>query len=240
MVLIGSEQAVETASAWLDGQPMMGAFGRGARRFGSAGLDWKEGLSPVREGWHTSSAVAFVAQSFPTVRMDHPDAPVLAVLAKLLRSLYLHREIREKGGAYGGFALYNPETGIFSLASYRDPQIARTLAVYQEAGNFLDSGAITFQDVKEAILQVCADIDRPDPPAIEARKAFMRDLVGLSDARREAFKRNLLHVTPDRVLEVGRKYFGRQTDRAVAVIADRKQLEEANKELPRPLKLNPI
>ena len=25
---------------------------------------------------------------------------------------YLHREIREKGGAYGGFALYNAEDGL--------------------------------------------------------------------------------------------------------------------------------
>ena len=29
---------------------------------------------------------------------EFPDAPALAVIAKMLRSLYLHREIREKGG----------------------------------------------------------------------------------------------------------------------------------------------
>ena len=53
------------------------------------------------EGWGTSSAVSFVASTFKTVPMAHEDAPALFVVSKLLRSMYLHREIREKGGAYG-------------------------------------------------------------------------------------------------------------------------------------------
>ncbi len=240
LALIGSKEAAGRAAAWIDGHRLMGAFGRGAMVLKPPGLPWKKDKAPVREGWHTSSAVAFVAESFPTVRMGHPDAPVLAVVAKLLRSLYLHREIREKGGAYGGFAVYNPETGIFSLGSYRDPQIARTLSVYREAGAFLNSGVITAQDIKEAILQVCSDIDRPDPPATEARKAFLRDLIGLTDGRREAFKRDLLAVSLDQVLDVAGRYFRQETDRAVAVIAARQHLEEANRQLSQPLVLHPI
>ncbi len=240
MAIIGGEEATARASAWIAGHRLMGAFGRGARKLKPSGLPWEKDQAPLREGWHTSSAVAFVAESFPTVPMGHPDAPVLAVVAKLLRSLYLHREIREKGGAYGGFALYNPETGIFSLGSYRDPQIARTLDVYRQAGAFLDSGVITAQDVKEAILQVCSDIDRPDPPAVEARKAFLRDLVGLGDDLREAFKRNLLAVSLSQVTEVAGRYFRPEMDTAVAVIAARQQLEAANKTMSQPLTLHPV
>jgi Zn-dependent M16 (insulinase) family peptidase len=71
----------------------------------------------LREGWSTSSAVSFVALTFVTVRMTHADAPALAVISKILRSMYLHREIREKGGAYGGFAIYSPEDGLFCFCS---------------------------------------------------------------------------------------------------------------------------
>ena len=91
-----------------------------------------------------------------------PDAPTLAVLSKILRSLYLHREIREKGGAYGGFALYNSENGLFSLASYRDPHIVQTLKVYAAAADFVQSAPINDADIHEAILQVCSEIDKPD------------------------------------------------------------------------------
>jgi len=184
------------------------------------------------EGWSTSSAVAFVAKTIPTVPLGHPQAPALAVLAKMLRSLYLHREIREKGGAYGGFALYNPENGLFSLASYRDPHIARTLDVFDGVGQFATEGKFTQDDIVEAVLQVCSEIDKPDPPGPAARKAFLRRVVGLNDDDRLAFKKALLQVTTDTVAEVAQIYFGQQApDPGIAVIAGAEQLEEANANL---------
>jgi len=93
-----------------------------------------------REGWGTSSAVSFVARTFETVRLEHDDAPALSVISKILRSLYLHREIREKGGAYGGFAIYNSENGLFYFGSYRDPHIVSTLKTYDDAQTFIKSG----------------------------------------------------------------------------------------------------
>ena len=110
----------------------------------------------------------------------------------MLRSLYLHREIREKGGAYGGFAVYSIEDGLFSLASYRDPQIVRTLDVFEGAADFLLSGKYGDEDVHEAVLQVCSEIDKPDPPGPAARKAFFRRVIGLDDEARLAFKQGLL------------------------------------------------
>ncbi len=186
----------------------------------------------IREGWGTSSQVSFVASARTTVRMDHPDAPVLAVLAKLLRSLYLHREIREKGGAYGGFALYNPEDAVFSFGSYRDPHILSTLAVYEKASHFLRAENYSDEDIKEAILQVCSEIDKPDPPGPAARKAFYRKLIGLSDEQRKGFKDRLLSVTRDRVATAGRHYFPEnQAEKNVAVISNESKLLSANDRL---------
>jgi Zn-dependent M16 (insulinase) family peptidase len=188
--------------------------------------------SPPREGWSTTSAVSFVARAFPAVRMGHPDAPALAVMARMLRSLYIHREIRERGGAYGGFALYNPEDGVFAFASYRDPHIVRTLSVYEGAEKFIREGDYDAEDVKESILQVCADIDRPDPPGQAARKAFYRRLIGLADEARKRFKEGLLGLTPDAIRATAEKYFGPdQTERAVAVVSGDDQLQAANGEL---------
>ena len=76
------------------------------------------------------------------------------VLAKLLRSGYLHREIREKGGAYGGMANYATVSGQFTLLSYRDPHLARTLGVYRDAVEWAAAGRFEAQEVKEAVLGV--------------------------------------------------------------------------------------
>jgi hypothetical protein len=195
----------------------------------------------VWEGWSTSSAVSFVAQAFETVRMEHPDAPALAVVGKFLRSLYLHREIREKGGAYGGFSLYNPEDGLFCLASYRDPHIVSTLDVFKNAAAFVLSDAYSDTDIDEAVLQVCSEIDKPDPPGPAARKAFYRKIIDLTDEARQQFKERLLKLNRRRVREAAMKYFDTSRDnQTVAVISGESQLEEANKKLDRPLTLHKI
>jgi len=174
--------------------------------------------------------------------MDHEDASALAVIAKMLRSLYLHREIREKGGAYGGFAIYNPENGLFSFGSYRDPHIVETLAVYDGVAGFVSAKGITDEDVKEATLQVCSEIDKPDPPGPTARKAFYRKMISLSDDARNRFKSGVLSLSKSRVQEVAEKYFHEGApDQAVAVISGEAQLQAANEKLKdRPLKLHAI
>jgi Zn-dependent M16 (insulinase) family peptidase len=192
----------------------------------------------IREGWSTASAVNFVAAAFPAVRMEHEDSAALAVIAKLLRSLYLHREIREKGGAYGGFALYNSEDGAFSLASYRDPHIVQTLEVFQGAAGFICGGNFSDTDVKEAILQVCSEIDKPDPPGPAARKAFFRKIIRLSDELREGFKQRLVALTRGEVRAAAERYFGGGLQHcSVAVIGSEESLREANTRLAEPLEI---
>ena len=186
------------------------------------------------EGWSTSTSVSFVAQSFKAVRMGHDDAPALAAISKLLRSLYLHREIREKGGAYGGFALYNAEEGIFSFASYRDPNIRRTLGVYKNACDYIKGGSYNDEDIKEAILQVCSEIDKPDTPGPASIKAFYREILGLTDEKRRQFKASLLGLNKKRIIEAAEKYFTSDgADKGTAVISSKEALEAANKNLSR-------
>ena len=197
---------------------------------------------PAREGWSTSSAVSFVAKTIRTVRMEHADSPALAVISKMLRSMYLHREIREKGGAYGGFALYSSETGLFNFASYRDPHILSTLDAFEGAAEFIVSGNYVGEDIKEAILQVCSEIDKPDPPGPAAKKAFYRRLVNLADDARRRFKERLLDLKHADIVAVGQKYFMPGNDeQGVAVISGEDQLKKANGNIAGPpLEINKI
>ena len=229
MALIGEEPAL--AEARSDAQSLFdGLKSEGNDGFKAPDIPLDGGI--IKEGWSTSSAVSFVALAFETVRMVHEDAAALAVISKILRSMYLHREIREKGGAYGGFALYSPEDGLFSFASYRDPHIVSTLKAFDNAAAFIRSGSFSEEDVKEAILQVCSEIDKPDPPGPAARKAYYRKIISLSDEMRTTFKRRLLSLTRSQVVRTAGKYFDEnQTRKAVAVISGEDKLEAANEKL---------
>ena len=113
------------------------------------------------------------------------------------------------------------------------------MRVYDGARNFIRSGNFSNEDIKEAVLQVCSEIDKPDPPGPAAKKAFFRKIVSLSDDMRERFKEKLLEMTRDQVLNAAEKYFaGAPDQQAVAVISNENKLNAANKELAQnPLKL---
>jgi len=242
MAFIGDGAALHKAARHITRAPFLSTLvQRPESILAQDGPPFHTASETIREGWSTASAVSFVAKAFQTVRMAHEDAPALSVVAKLLRSLYLHREIREKGGAYGAFALYNAETGVFNLCSYRDPHIVETLSAYERAAAFIRSGEYTDTDVKEAILQVCSEMDRPDPPGPAARKAFVRCLLGLSDDDRQRFKEKLLTLKRDSIVDCARRYFDAAARNcAVAVISGEAQLQAANEGLNPPLTLKRI
>ena len=62
-----------------------------------------------------------------------------------MRTHYLHREIREKNGAYGGGATYSATNGIFSFFSYRDPKTLETLKTYQDSIEWVGKRKFTQQ-----------------------------------------------------------------------------------------------
>jgi Zn-dependent M16 (insulinase) family peptidase len=118
------------------------------------------------------------------------------------------------------------------MASYRDPHIVQTLKVYAGAADFVQSAPIQEADIHEAILQVCSEIDKPDPPGPGARKAFFRWIVGLTDEDRRSYKANLMSVSLEAVRMVAAKYLAPGNSQVgIAVIGGREHLESANGQL---------
>ena len=56
---------------------------------------------------------------------------------RYLRTGYLWDNVRVIGGAYGGFCNFNPTTGLFSFLSYRDPNLGKTLDIYDGTADYL-------------------------------------------------------------------------------------------------------
>jgi Zn-dependent M16 (insulinase) family peptidase len=188
--------------------------------------------APGRKGWTASLPVAYVTRVFRAVPFSHPDAAALMVLARLLRAGFLHREIREKGGAYGGMATFDPEAGLFSLLSYRDPQLTRTLNVYREAAEWAAAGSFGGEEIKEAILAVFSDLDRPLSPGGKGTREFAYLRQGLTPEMRRRLREGVLAADGEKLADVARRYLleGWQKS-AVGVIAGEDALRKADREL---------
>jgi len=167
--------------------------------------------SPVREQvkqlWTTSTEVNFSAKAYPTVPASHEDSAALAVLGPFLRNGYLHRAIRETGGAYGGGASHDSDTASFRFYSYRDPRLAETLADFDASIEWLQSTSHEYRELEEAILNVVSGIDKPGSPAGEARSTFQAELFDRSAEKRRLFRQRILDVSLDDLKRVGETYF---------------------------------
>lgn len=184
--------------------------------------------SQVRQAWLTSTQVNFCAKAFPTVAVDHPDAAALTVLGGFLRNGYLHRAIREKGGAYGGGAGQDSVNGSFRFFSYRDPRLSETLDDFDQSLTWLEEEDHDAQELEESILGVIGQLDRPRSPAGAARHAFHNQLFGRSPEQRSRFRERVLAVTIDDMKRVARTWLVQdQASTAVITSHDNRKLAES-------------
>ena len=188
-------------------------------------------FEPAPEARIAPVPVAFNVRIFRTVRYTHQDAPALLVLANYVRDNFLHRELREKGGAYGGYAQAGVANGTFYLGSYRDPNIVRTYDVFDQAVPWVTEGEVDSEQLKEAILGACGDVDPLESPDIKGRREATNRATGFTLELRERFKKRLLEVTADDLRRVTRTYFV-DTPRAQTTVAGGELIEAARKERP--------
>ena len=160
----------------------------------------------VHQVWTTSTQVNFCAKAYPTVPTEHPDAVALTVLGEYLKNGYLHRTIREQGGAYGSSANQDSAIAAFRFSSYRDPRLQETLDDMDAALEWLMNEKHQARLLEEAILGVVSAIDKPGSPAGEAKQAFHNALFGRTPEQRVAFRQRILEVKLDDLLRVGSTY----------------------------------
>ena len=183
--------------------------------------------SKVMQGWAISSQVNFCGKAYAVAPSGHKDTAALSVLGSFLRNGYLHRTIREQGGAYGGGASYNADSASFRFYSYRDPRFEATLNDFDASVDWLLTSKHDGQALEEAILSVVASIDNPSSPSGEAVNAYYSELHGRDYQWRKQHRQNILHVSIDDLIEVGEKYLQPENGN-IAVIGSQEVLQSAS------------
>ena len=173
----------------------------------------------VKQAWLTSTQVNFSAKAYPTVSVNHEDAAALSVLGGFLRNGYLHRVIREQGGAYGGGANHEPGNACFRFFSYRDPRLSETLDDFDKSIEWLLNEEHTELQVEESILGVIGGMDKPGSPAGEAKQAYHNELYGRTPEQRQLYRERVLKVTVEDLKRVGEKYL-KPENASIAVITN--------------------
>jgi Zn-dependent M16 (insulinase) family peptidase len=176
------------------------------------------------ELWLTNTQVNFCARAYPTVPVQHPDAAALTVLGGFLRNGFLHRAIREQGGAYGGGASQDSGIAAFRFYSYRDPRLDETLQDFDRAVAWILDNTHEQRALEESVLGVIGSLDKPASPAGEAKQHFHNRLFGRSHEQREHFRQQVLAVSLEDLRRVAETYL-RPELASTAVITSSGKLE---------------
>src|SRR5207249_12086488 len=119
----------------------------------------------------------------------------------------------------------------FCFGSCRDPNIARTYGVFDQAVEWVTEAEIDGENLKEAVLGACGDVAPLESPDIKGRREATNRSTGFTRDARESFKHRLLQVTAEDLKRVARSYFlGAPAVQTTVAGAD--LIEEARKERP--------
>jgi presequence protease len=135
--------------------------------------------------------------------LDHELAGAYSVLGKIITGEYLHIEIREKGGAYGGGASYKPSSETFTMASWYDPNISKTFQVYKNLKTWLeDESNINQKIIDEGILQTIGGFDKPALPVSKCATALNNYFDEVTNDDLESFREKILKTDMHQIRRV--------------------------------------
>ena len=149
----------------------------------------------LAEAYPISSPVAFSAFALKGPTIQTKAAPFLSLSTHLLENTFLHKKIREQGGAYSTGAQYHPLSGHYLLYSYRDPHIAKTYQAFEEGLTHLARGNFSERDLTEAKFGIIQDLDLPVSPGYRGSLAYRYLREGQTRDIRQTFRTSLLSAT---------------------------------------------
>ena len=166
-------------------------------------LDFSPSFSKLALPLNTQ--VNFSALSLDAPIYDAKESPKYVILSSLLRNEFLHKKVREQGGAYGGGAAYDPFSGTFKMFSYRDPRFIETIEDFESSLSWAALGSFDDDNILESKLSVLSDIDKPSSPAGEAFKDYRLNSEDKTQKARQEYRKNIMEVTKEDIVEAAEK-----------------------------------
>ena len=112
------------------------------------------------EGFMTAGQVQYVCRAGNFADKGLPYTGALKVLKVMMGYDYLWNQVRVKGGAYGcmcGF--YKNGDGYF--VSYRDPNLQKTIEVYENAAQYIKNAKLDERMLTQFIIGAISELDTP-------------------------------------------------------------------------------
>ncbi|MBA0872620.1 hypothetical protein Goshw_017459 [Gossypium schwendimanii] len=114
------------------------------------------------------------------------------VISKHISNTWLWDRVRVSGGAYGGFCNFDTHSGVFTFLSYRDPNLLKTIDIYDGTGDFLRELKMDDDTLTKAIIGTIGDVDAYQLPDAKGYSSLVRYLLGITEEERQRRREEIL------------------------------------------------
>lgn len=151
-------------------------------------------LEKLNEAFMTSAQINYVGKGYNFKKLGYEYSGSLLVLKNILRYNYLWDNLRVKGGAYGAIAKIS-QNGSFQLVSYRDPNISKSLNIYDSLPQFLENLNIDEIELRRFIIGTISDLDKPLQIEEKSKKIIYDYLRKISYENRQKERDEIINTT---------------------------------------------
>jgi Zn-dependent M16 (insulinase) family peptidase len=191
-------------------------------------------LEFIDEGFVVPTQVSYVGQGGKIYEVGEPISGSSAVVSRFLKTGYLWDYVRVIGGAYGGFCTFSPDVGFFSYLSYRDPNLSKTIDVYDNTSAELIKSAEELEKNPEAletaIIGAMGDMDSALGPDQKGWVSLQRWISGETPEQRQKWRDEVLETKAGDFTEFAKRLEGLKDSSTMCVISSKSAFETAAKE----------
>ncbi len=160
-----------------------------------AAQQWNTISLPRAEVFTAPAQINFVGKGANLFDMGYTYHGSAQVILRHLRMGYLWEKVRVQGGAYGAFCALDRLNGMLVQASYRDPGVKETLAVYDKTCEYLRTFDPTQRELDGAIVGAIGDLDSYMLPDAKGAASLTRHLCGDTEEARQRMRDEILSTT---------------------------------------------
>ncbi|TVM16285.1 peptidase M16 [Oceanidesulfovibrio indonesiensis] len=180
---------------------------------------------PDTEGLAIPAQVNYVGKAMDLAALGYKYHGSANVASKYLRNGFLWDRIRVQGGAYGAFTMLDRMRGVLAFCSYRDPNLERTLEVYDESARHLAGLEMSEDARSKAIIGAISDIDAYMLPDAKGYASMARYLTGDTDELRQQMREEILNTTVEDMRRFGEVVVQGLSQAKISVLGDRNAIE---------------
>ncbi len=146
-------------------------------------------------GYKTASTVNYVARAGSFAAGGHAFNGAMRILRVILSYDYLWLNIRMKGGAYGCMSNFT-RSGCMALASYRDPNLRDTDAVFAHTPEYIEAFAADEREMTKYIIGAISSLDTPLTPYLDGQRSLAAYLTGITAMRLQQERDEVIGAQP--------------------------------------------